>query len=269
MHSPRPRVRRPYPSPSITSARQYLDHVLEAKGIELPDLPPTCVITYCGGLLEQAIERGPRISFDIGVTVPTEIHLVDPEGEAPYAIVAGRPGAPMAAVLLEELIALGFERFLAFGTAGYPASGGGEIPFGQIVVPDRSYVYEGTSWHYEVERDFVRTDWGLRARIMSLLRDAEIAYVEGPAATTDALYRETPEFIRDLLSRGVRAVEMELSALLSVSRFHDRPLAAALCISDVIDVAGEWRVGMTSDQIRAVEAMMVPVMASAAAPEDG
>ena len=247
-------------SPSVTNARQYLDHVLEAREIELPELPGTCVITYCRGLLDRALERGRRISFDIGVTVPTEIHLIEPEGRSPYAIVSGRPGSPMAAVLLEELIELGFEQFVAFGTAGYPASGGGNIPFGQIVVPDRAYVYEGTSSHYGQDGDYVHADWSLRWKLTSLLRDAGITYVEGPAATTDALYRETPEFIGALLSRGVRAVEMELSALLSVARFRGCPLAAVLCISDVIDQDGEWRVGMTSSQIRDVEELVLPVI---------
>jgi len=262
MSTPQRRAReQAYPlSPSITNARQYLDHVLEAKGIDLPELPRTCVITYCQGLLDRAVESGARVSFDIGVTVPTEIHVIDPGGESPYAIVSGRPGSPMAAVLLEELIGLGFEQFIAFGTAGFPASGGGAVPFGQIVVPDRSFVYEGTSSHYGLESESVKTDWSLRWKLTSLLREAGIAYVEGPAATTDALYRETPEFIGALLSRGVRAVEMELSALLSVARFRGCPLAAVLCISDVIDQAGEWRVGMTSSQIRDVEELILPVI---------
>ncbi|MCK5448385.1 MAG: hypothetical protein KAJ43_09580 [Gemmatimonadetes bacterium] len=247
-------------SPSITHPRQYLDHVLEARGIEVPELPHTCVITYRKGLVERAIERGVVESFDIGIVVPTEIHVIERTAESSYAIVEGRPGAPMAAVLLEELIELGFQRFVVFGTAGYPANGGGAAPFGQIVVPDRAYVYEGTSSHYGTSGSFVPVDWGLRSKLTAMLRNAGIAYVEGSAATTDALYRETPEFIRELVSRGVRAVEMELSALLSVARFRERELAAVFCISDLIHQAGTWRVGMTSQCLRDVEELLLPVI---------
>lgn len=257
-HEPRP------VSPSITHPRQYIDHVLKARGLELPELPRVCVITYCLGLLDQAAARHEHESFDIGVTVSTDIHVLEPNGSNRFAMVAGRPGAPMAAVLLEELIALGFREFIVFGTAGHPANGNGSAPFGQVVLPDRAYVYEGTSAHYGWEQPWVPVSRGPRDLLGQHLREAGIAYVEGPAATTDALYRETPEFVGELIDRGVRAIDMELSALLAVARFRGAQLAAVLCVSDVIHQGGTWQVGVTSEGLREMERRILPVLEKAA-----
>jgi uridine phosphorylase len=235
------------------------------RGIEIPDLPPTCIITYCAGLLERAAQRHSHTSFDIGITVPTNIHVFRPTGGSPYAIVAGRPGAPIAAVLLEELIELGFRQFLVFGTAGHPANGKGAPPFGQLVLPDRAYVYEGTSVHYGWKEPAVPMSPVLRNRLAIALRDAGVGYLEASAATMDALYRETTEWIAELIDLGVGAIDMELSALLSVARFRGAELAAVLCISDVIHQEGSWTVGMASDDLRDSEERMLPVLEKAAA----
>jgi purine-nucleoside phosphorylase len=249
-------------APSITHPRQYLDYVMRSRGIELPDLPESCVITYCQGLLDRALHERAHITVDLGVTVPTHVHVTEPGAEGSYGLVAGRPGSPMAAVLLEELIELGFRRFVVFGSAGHPANGNGPAAYGQVVVPDTVYVYEGTSRHYGVEERSVPTDPGLRAGLQDALSAQGILSRTGPAATTDAFYRETAGFIRELLSLNVLAVEMELSALVSVARFRGCHLASLLCISDVVHVGGEWRVGLTSEEFVAIQRRILPVIES-------
>lgn len=250
-------------APSITHPRQYIEHVIGARNLEIPELPRTCVITYCQGLLEEAAAQHTYRSFDIGVTVPTNIHLLETEDGARFGMVSGRPGAPIAAVLLEELIELGFREFVVFGTAGHPANGRGAAPFGQVVLPDRAYVYEGTSAHYGCVEPSVPVSADLRGRLARELRDAGIAYVEAASATTDALYRETPDWIGELIELGVGAIDMELSALLSVARFRGAELAAILCISDVIHQTGGWQVGMTSEELVAMERRILRVLAGA------
>lgn len=245
---------------SITDPRTYLNQVMQARRIELPSLPDTCVVTYCKGLLEHAVRERECVTLDLGVTVPTHLHVVEPGSPASYCLVAGRPGSPMAAVLLEELIELGLSRFLVLGSAGHPANGRGEVRFGEVVVPDRSYVYEGTSRHYGVTGPSVPVDADLRLALESALRAEGIPYRSAPAATTDAFYRETPELVRELLSLDVAALEMELSALLSVACFRQRALAAILCISDVIHLEGEWHIGLTSREYEAVHERMLPVI---------
>ncbi len=247
-------------TPSITHPRRYLDHVLGKRGIELPDVPPRCVITYCRDLIERATARHEHQTFDIGVTVATRIHVLSTASGGRFGLVAGRPGAPMAAVLLEELIELGFHEFMVFGPAGQPTNGLGSAGFGQVVLPDRAYVYEGTSAHYGLRSGSVPVSTGTREVLARNLREAGIEYVEGPAATTDALYRETPELIAELLELGVRVIDMELSALLSVAWFRGAELAAVLCVSDVIHQDGTWDVGLTSDDLRRTEDRLLPVL---------
>lgn len=247
-------------SPSITHPRQYLDHVLRSRGIELGDLPEPCVITYCPGLLDRALGERKHITLDIGVTVPTHVHVSEPGSGESYALVAGRPGSPMAAVLLEELIELGFRRFVVVGSAGQPTDGDGVASFGQVVVPDRVYVFEGTSGHYGTSEPYLSMDPELRGALEGELRAEGIPYRTGAAATTDAFYRETPEFIRELLSLNVLALEMELSAIVSVARFRGCRVAALLCVSDVIHLGGEWRVGLTSEDYKAVQGRVLPAI---------
>ena len=56
---------------------------------------------------------------------------------------------------------------------------------------------------------------------------------------------------------------MELSAMLAVARFRGVDLAAVLCISDVINQAGSWSVGMASRSLRESEERMLPVLEKA------
>jgi len=248
-------------SPSITHPRQYLAHVLHGRGRAESDLPESCVVTYCSGLLDRALRECDHSRLDIGGTVPTRIYVINPGSERSYGVVAGRPGAPMAAVLLEELIELGFRRFVVFGSAGHPTNDSGIAPYGQVIVPDRVYVYEGTSRHYGMTRPWIATDGALRASLEDALRREGIACRTGPAATTDAFYRETREFILELLSLDVLALEMELSAMLSVARFRGCRVASLLGISDVIHVGGEWRVGLPSEEFEAIQGRVLPAIA--------
>jgi hypothetical protein len=108
-------------TPSITKAREYIDDVLDKRMITLPSLPSACVISYVAGLIELAKTSYPHQIIDLGCTTHAPIHLFYPEKASAFAIAQGHHGAPMAAVMLEELIALGFERFLSVGAAGHPA----------------------------------------------------------------------------------------------------------------------------------------------------
>ena len=230
---------------SITNAREYIAYVLVKRNISLPPIPPACVISYMAGLVDLAKGTFRHQIIDLGCTTHAPIHLFYPEHANPFAIAQGHHGAPMAAVMLEELIALGFERFLSVGAAGHPCdSRGAKLEVGDIVLPNAALIFEGTSAHYQTECDVSAPTPALFDSISSILRANGTRFTPGTVATTDALYRETPEFIRTITDRQAIALDMELSALFSVAAFHEKEIAGMLYISDIISMMGDWQLGL-------------------------
>lgn len=232
-------------SVSITNARRYVEYVLEKRKIDLPPIPTACIISYMTGLVDLAKASFPHEIIDLGCTTHAPIHLFYPEHASPFAIAQGHHGAPMAAVMLEELIALGFERFLSLGAAGHPCNSQGvKLEVGDIVLPKTALIFEGTSLHYRAEDGISTPALALYDRTSSILNAKGIRFTPGTVATTDALYRETPEFIQTITERHAIALDMELSALFSVAAFHGKEIAGLLYISDIISTEGNWQLGL-------------------------
>ena len=145
-------------------------------------------------------------------------------------------GAPLAAGLLEESIALGCRRFIACGGAGVLDRA---IALGHLVVPTSAVRDEGTSYHYlPPDREVGPSAEALTA-LEAVLERRGCAYLRGKTWTTDALYRETAAKVRRRREEGCLVVEMEAAALFAVARFRGVILAQVLYGGD--DVSGaEW-----------------------------
>jgi uridine phosphorylase len=167
----------------------------------------------------------------------------------------------MAAVVLEELIALGSERFLCLGSAGHPVAGEARrLEIADLLLVDRALIYEGTSQHYAAGVRVAEPDGDATEVLSRTLDRHELRHSRGSVATTDAIYRETPAFIREVVQRGALAVDMELSALFTVSRFHGKHIAALVWISDILGVEEGWTLGFIEDKIDAVEESLLLAM---------
>src|SRR5262249_39200414 len=145
-------------------------------------------------------------------------------------------GAPLAAAMLEEAIALGCRRFVACGGAGVLDR---SIALGHLIVPTAAIRDEGTSYHYlPPGRQVEPSPEGVSA-IAVVLKRRGCAYLTGKTWTTDALYRETPGKVRQRREQGCLTVEMEAAALFAVTWFRGVTLAQILYGGD--DVSGsEW-----------------------------
>jgi uridine phosphorylase len=152
-------------------------------------------------------------------------------------------GAPMAALTMEKLIALGAKRIILFGWCGAIAKG---LHIGDVVVPQFALSGEGTSQYYVEAGAQIGATARLRGRVASLLCDEGIVVHEGCVWSTDAVYREKRSYL-DLLHRdkGVTAVDMEFSALCSVAQYRGIEFAAVLVVSD--EIWGQsWRPGFSN-----------------------
>jgi uridine phosphorylase len=172
------------------------------------------------------------LSSEIGVHPVYEWHV----GERRVALFHPGVGAPLAANLLEEVIALGARNFIACGGAGVLDS---SIALGQAIIPTAAIRDEGTSYHYlPPAREVEPSPKGVAA-LEVVLKERGVPYLLGKAWTTDAIYRETPAKVKRRKQEGCLAVEMEAAALFAVAQFRGVVLALLLYGGD--DVGGsDW-----------------------------
>ena len=188
-------------------------------------LPETALVFFMGCGLKHLIDcapseyeerRLPRFLNATSVYVRTGGRL---------CLLHGGYGAPQAADTVETLAELGVRRILCVGMCGGFGEG---VSLGDIILPDRAYVEEGTSLHYYETLEYAEPDAELLARVEALLPEGRRRTI----VTTDSPYRQT--FAKEALWRdkGAVGVEMETSAAFSVGRRKGLDVAAILTVSD-------------------------------------
>ncbi|MDY4199868.1 MAG: nucleoside phosphorylase, partial [Candidatus Fimadaptatus sp.] len=124
------------------------------------------------------------------------------------AVCVSFEGSGGAAMVMEELIALGARAFLAIGSCGCLDAG---IAEGHLIVPTAAYRDEGASYHYVAASDFV--DVPSADGLARALDEMGLKYTRTRTWTTDAPYRETRENVRRRAGQGCGVVEMECAGL--------------------------------------------------------
>jgi uridine phosphorylase len=163
------------------------------------------------------------------------LYELDVEGRR-LAVFHPGVGAPLAAGLLEEVIALGCRKIIACGGAGVLDA---DIAVGHIIVPAAAVRDEGTSYHYLPPAREVSASPDAIAAIEKVLRAHGCAYIVSKTWTTDAYYRETSVKIRRRKAEGCLAVEMEAAAFFAVAQFRGVQLAQLLYGGDDVS-SGAW-----------------------------
>lgn len=136
----------------------------------------------------------------------------------------GGRGAPHAVDTLETLAALGVKNVVTVGMFGAYAD---DIQFGDLLIPGRAFVEEGTSLHYYESIEYACPDADLHARALRAIGGKDL-----PLVSTDAVYRQT--FMKEALWRqkGAVGVDMETSALFSVGKCLGVKVVSILAASD-------------------------------------
>ena len=162
-------------------------------------------------------------------------------GDPLYFAAGPAIGAPMAALTLEKLIALGAKRVILFGWCGAIAP---TLKVGDILIPADALSGEGTSRYYASDAA-TGPDTQLCSQLAQVFGLADIAVHSDCVWSTDAVYREDKRMLRKLhLEKGVGAVDMEFSALCAVARFRKIQFAAVLIVSDEL-WGDSWRPGFS------------------------
>lgn len=153
-------------------------------------------------------------------------------------------GAPMAALSMEKLIALGAKRIILIGWCGALSK---SLKVGDVLVPDGAQSGEGTSKYY-VPVEPVGPNLRLTKQVENLLGEKGVPVHQGCVWSTDALYREDRVLLKKLNhEKGVVAIDMEFSALCAVALFRKIEFTAVLTVSD--ELWGEsWRPGFSAQK---------------------
>jgi uridine phosphorylase len=185
-----------------------------------------CVITFFREVLE-AMEKDGRIKVVKYLnceTMDVPIYEMEYKGKKIHLFL-GYLGAAGSAAFLEELIALGFNKFIVCGGAGVLRK---DIAVGHLVVPVSAVRDEGVSYHYLVPAREVECDPQVVKKIEEELDKYGIDYIKAKTWTTDAFYRETEKIIELRKSEGCVTVEMEAAAFLAVAKFRNIKLGQIL-----------------------------------------
>lgn len=229
-------MKRDYPILEFDGSR---DAIIEPSEIHRPvaGIPELCVLPIYHSVIEALIRKDLLADLRTVDTAmgPMSVYRMTHEGKD-IVVANPRIGAPLAAALLETLIASGCRKFIACGSAGVLDS---EIRRGTIVVPNAAVRDEGTSYHYASPSREIPAQQDVVQVIREVLEDRGVAYQVGKTWTTDAIFRETKARVAKRESEGCLTVEMECAAFLAVAAFRGVQFGQLLAASD--DVSGnEW-----------------------------
>lgn len=199
------------------------------------DVPEACVVTFFADAVRRLLDAGRAtlIRENAWEDGPHPLLEMEHEGQR-LGILHSGVGAPLAAGLLEEVIALGCRRFVVCGGAGALRPG---LTRGHLVVVESALRDEGTSHHYAAASRVVDADPAAAAVLRRTLGEHGVPFVAGRTWTTDAPYRETPGKIAARREEGCLTVEMEAAALIAVAAFRGVRLAQVVYAGD--DLSGE------------------------------
>jgi uridine phosphorylase len=165
---------------------------------------------------------------------------------APITLSGPFLGAPQAVIGMEKLIVSGARRIWALGLCGSLQH---NVRIGDIVIPSGAVSEEGTSRHYPIIDQVLESDTKLTLMLEEELTQLGLTFSKGKVWTTDAVYRETRDKVRNYQEQGILAVEMEISALMTLALYRSVAMAGVLVVSDeLFDL--KWRPGFSSPLLK-------------------
>ncbi|NSW51373.1 MAG: nucleoside phosphorylase [Anaerolineae bacterium] len=195
-------------------------------------IPPGVVLCFFHEVLRELVDAG---------TLQTVGHFGTENGPMPIyelefqggKVTVMNPfvGAPIAAGILEELIAHGGQYCIAVGGAGALKK---ELVESTLVIPTAAVRDEGVSYHYlPPSREATPHPTAVQA-IVDTLKEHQIPFHFGKTWTTSAFYRETVARRDQRLAEGCEVVEMEAAAFFAVAQFRGIPMAQFLYAGDLV-----------------------------------
>lgn len=171
----------------------------------------------------------------------------------PLTIQSTGMGGPSAAIVAEELIALGARRLVRVGTCGALVDG---LALGSLVIAEAAMPDDGASRALGAAAPLAADP-----DLLAGLRSAGDGAAAGLVVSADLFYDPDPERPARWTAAGALAVEMEAATLFAVAARHGAVAACVLAVSDLL--AGGDRVRIEPEALERAEPELGRVGASA------
>jgi uridine phosphorylase len=157
-----------------------------------------------------------------------EMHTGNVDGKR---VTVGNGGrfAPDTAITTEILCGAGAESLIRVGSCGSLQA---HVKIGDLVIVTGALRGDGTSRYYVAENFSTVAH---PAMVNALRRAADslgVFYHLGWIFTTDALFQETPELIRQLNEQNISSIDMVTSTFLTIAQVRGKKAGAVLSVSD-------------------------------------
>lgn len=212
----------------ITAKKHIISSHRSEKAIALP--LPSKVVIFCLGSAMEYLKNNYKTKV-IMESIPKFIgdsECLIIEGHSNICFVHGGYGAPAIADTVETLVALGVKDIILIGMCGGFSN---KVNVGDVIIPDKVLSEEGTSLHYYEDITFVNQSKILVSKGVRFFSQYFNTH-QFNTITTDAIYRQTfykEDYWRKMDCVGV---DMEASALLSVSNYYGIQPNIILLVSD-------------------------------------
>lgn len=192
---------------------------------KLDDCPNVVVTCFACHLIDYALSQYKHeikgyISSANGQLPLYQLFL--PQYNQTIGLIMSAVGAPAVVCEYEELFAMGVEKIVVFGTCGVLDD---SIEDCSIIIPDRAFREEGTSYQYIDDSDEIEVNKHLKDFMTMFFEEKKIHYTTGKVWTTDAIYRETINKIQARKKANCICVDMECSAIVALAKFRHKEIA--------------------------------------------
>lgn len=213
-----------YGDPSVFAPEALLREARRQKDRLHCEVPAICLLDPDGDLVSDLQRRGspPHPGWACYHTSMVDLRI----GDANVGVIGFAVGGPFAVLVAEQLFASGCRLLVSITSAGQLKDIG---PTPYLILLDRAWRDEGTSYHYLPPSDYAGLRPGLESLAQGILSH-DPAIFRGPGWTTDAPYRETAAAIEAAKGRGLLAVEMEAASLYAFAQARDHDV---LCFARV------------------------------------
>lgn len=204
---------------------------------EIPNFPKIGITCFSKKLIDRYVEtfKGEKIAEIINANGNVPVYKIIYKG-VEFVLFMSRVGAPSCIVEYEEVLALGLEKLIMFGTCGVLDRNIKDLA---IIIPTSAIRDEGTSYHYMKPSEEIVVNEKYVSEFIEVLNSKNVSYVKGKVWTTDAPYRETKSKIYKRKEQGCICVDMECSAMNAVAKFRNKDLFQFFYAADNLD-SDKW-----------------------------
>lgn len=203
----------------------------------IPNFPKIGITCFSKKLMDRYVEifNGEKIAEISNANGRVPVYKIIYK-DIEIALFMSRVGAPACTVAYEEVLAMGLEKLIMFGTCGVLDRNIEDLA---IIIPTSAIRDEGTSYHYMKSSEEIIVNEKYVSEFIDILEANKISCIKGKVWTTDAPYRETRAKVLKRKEQGCVCVDMECSAMNAVAKFRNKDLFQFFYAADNLDSA-KW-----------------------------